>query len=152
MFIEGKLTGERLFFVKKHFNSCPQCNEAVQMALQLNAMEEDLVLEEEEFVQRHAARTSRNLCVIHAEQYILQLHGYNILIDELKEIAILNKWLKKRGVKFKNIGKLLEHFHLKVERKSRCSLADIQKALDSGYPVLVGVDKGELLPEPAYGK
>lgn len=145
MFIEGKLTGERLLFVKKHLNSCPHCNEAVQMAMELNAMEEELVLEEEEFVQRHAARTSRNLCVIHAEQYILQLHGYEVPVEELKEIAILNKWLKKKGVKFKNIGKLLEHFQLEVERKSKSSLADIQKALDSGYPVLVGVDKGELL-------
>jgi hypothetical protein len=152
MFIEGKLTGERMKFVKRHLESCSLCNESVRLALELNAIGGIVELAEDEIVQSNAAKTFKNLCVIYAEQYILQLHGYSFEADELKEIAIRNKWLKKKGVKFKNIGKLLEEYHIEVERKSKCTLTDIQKALDKGYSVMVGVDKGELFASNLFRK
>ena len=41
LFIEGKLSGDRLKFVKQHLESCSLCNEAVRLAMELEAMDKE---------------------------------------------------------------------------------------------------------------
>ena len=145
-FVEGTLTGERLLFVKRHLETCSLCNEAVRLILELNAMEKERPVIEIEYdiVSDYAAQAGRKLCVIYAEQYILQSFGYSVSLDELLTIAKQNKWIKHQGIQFKNIGKLLEYFSVEVERKTHASLVDLQNALKQGTHVIVGVDAGEL--------
>lgn len=146
MFIEGTLTGERLLFVKQHLKTCSLCNESVRLTMELNAMEKEQAVFEPEYdiVSAFAAQAGRKLCVIYAEQYILQLYGITASIDSLLAIAKQNKWIKHQGIQFKNIGKLLEYFSVEVERKTHASLADLQIALKQGSQAIVGVDAGEL--------
>ena len=146
MFVEGTLTGERLLFVKRHLEACSLCNEAVRLTMELNAIEIEHPFVEMEYniVSDYAAQADRKLCVIYTEQYILQQYGIAVSIEELLTIAKQNKWIKHQGIQFKNIGKLLEYFSVKVERKTDASLTDLQNALKQGYQVIVGVDSGEL--------
>lgn len=146
MFVEGTLTGERLQFVKRHLENCGLCNDTVRLAMELNAMEAEqtVVSSEPYIVSSFAAKADRKLCVLYAEQYILQHLGIIVSIDELLAIAKQNKWIKHQGIQFKNIGKLLEYYSLKIERKTNASLTDLQNALSKGHPVIVGVDAGEL--------
>ncbi len=154
MFVEGTLTGERLLFVKRHIETCSLCNESVKLTMVLNAMEIKQPINKPEYdiVPAFAAQADRKLCVLYAEQYILKSYGYSVSIDELLTIAKQNNWIKHQGVQFKNIGKLLEHFSVKVERKTHATLADLQNALAQGHLVMVGVDAGELFATSFFKK
>jgi hypothetical protein len=154
MFVEGTLTGERLLFVKRHLEACSLCNEAVRLTMELNAMEIEHPFVEMEYniVSDYAAQADRKLCVIYTEQYILQQYGIAVSIEELLTIAKQNKWIKHQGIQFKNIGKLLEYHSIQVERKTDASLADLQKALQTGHYVMVGVDAGELFAQTQLKK
>lgn len=154
MFVEGTLTGERLLFVKRHLEACSLCNEAVRLTMELNAMEIEHPFVEMEYniVSDYAAQADRKLCVIYTEQYILQQYGIAVSIEELLTIAKQNKWIKHQGIQFKNIGKLLEYFSVRVERKTDASLTDLQNALKQGYQVIVGVDAGELFAQTQLKK
>jgi len=114
--------------------------------MELNAMEiEQPVIEPGyDIVSDYAAQAGRKLCVIYAEQHILQTLGYSVSQEELLSNAMQNKWIKHQGIQFKNIGKLLEYFYVEVERKTHASLADLQSALQQGNQVIIGVDAGEL--------
>jgi hypothetical protein len=154
MFVEGTLTGERLLFVKRHLEACSLCNEAVRLTMELNAIEIEHPFVEMEYniVSDYAAQADRKLCVIYTEQYILQQYGIAVSIEELLTIAKQNKWIKHQGIQFKNIGKLLEYHSIQVERKTDASLADLQKALQTGHYVMVGVDAGELFAQTQLKK
>jgi hypothetical protein len=154
MFVEGTLTGERLLFVKRHLEVCSLCNEAVRLTMELNAIEIEHPFVEMEYniVSDYAAQADRKLCVIYTEQYILQQYGIAVSIEELLTIAKQNKWIKHQGIQFKNIGKLLEYHSIQVERKTDASLADLQKALQTGHYVMVGVDAGELFAQTQLKK
>lgn len=145
-FIEGTLIGEELQYVKAHIESCSDCNEMVLWAMEMNATEPETSSEinEPAIVPAFAAQADRKLCVLYTEQYILQQFGIDVSIEELLIVAKQNKWIKHQGVRFKNIGKLLEYHSIKVERKTNASLTDLQKALQKGLYVMVGVDAGEL--------
>ena len=154
MFVEGTLTGERLLFVKRHLEACSLCNEAVRLTMELNAIEKEHPFVEMEYniVSDYAAQADRKLCVIYTEQYILQQYGIAVSIEELLTIAKQNKWIKHQGIQFKNIGILLEYHSIQVERKTDASLADLQKALQTGHYVMVGVDAGELFAQTQLKK
>jgi len=145
MFVEGTLANGRMLFIKRHLETCVLCNEAVRLTMELNSIEiEHPVISDIDIVHSFAAQADRKLCVLYTEQYILQLFGIKLSIDELLAIAKQNKWIKHQGVQFKNIGKLMEYHSIQVERKTNNSLADLLNALDKGHPVIVGVDAGEL--------
>ena len=146
MFVEGALSGERFISIKRHLESCRLCNEVVRLTMELNAVdfEQEVFVPEYDIVSDFAAQAGRKLCVIYAEQHILQSLGYSVSLEELLTIAKQNKWIKHQGIQFKNIGKLLEYFSVEVERKTHASLADLQNTLKQGSHVIVGVDAGEL--------
>lgn len=153
-FVEGTLNGEDLPYVKTHIESCPDCNEMVLLAMEMNASIDGEYREmpEPEIVPAFAAHADRKLCALYAEQYVLQHLGIMVNMEELLTIAKANKWIKHQGVQFKNIGKLLEYYSVQVERKTDASLADLQKALDKGHLVIVGVDSGELFAQTRLKK
>lgn len=153
-FIEGTLSGEDLQYVKTHIESCPDCNEMVLLAMEMNASfnGEYREMPEPEIVPAFAAQADRKLCALYVEQYVLQQLGISVSMEELLTIAKQNKWIKHQGVQFKNIGKLLEYHSVQVERKTDASLADLQKALDKGNLVIVGVDSGELFAQTRLKK
>lgn len=153
-FIEGTLTGEKLRYVKAHIEDCTECNEMVVLAMEMNVAFDGEYIEitEPEIVPAFAAQADRKLCALYAEQYVLQQLGITVSMEELLTIAKQNKWIKHQGVQFKNIGKLLEYYSVQVERKTDASLADLQKALDKGHLVVVGVDSGELFAQTRLKK
>lgn len=145
-FIDGKLTGDRLVSILGHLKVCTICNEAVLLTVEVGLLPENQSIGKAEGkkAHRHAALTGKNLCVIYAEKYILQLYGHPVTVTDLKKMALSNGWLKTKGIKFKHIGNLLEQFGIEVKRKSKGSLSEIKTALDRGHHVIVGVDAGEL--------
>lgn len=147
-FIEGILTGDRLIRIKEHLDSCSLCNDIVKLAIELDTTgqeSKDQYLEDPA-IQKLAALSKWNLCVLLAEKYILQLFEFKFDMITLMELSNKHGWLSKGGVQFKNIGKLLEFFGFEVERKTNAVPEDIIKALEQGYKVIVGVDEGELFP------
>ncbi|NVO20241.1 MAG: hypothetical protein HXX13_11100 [Bacteroidetes bacterium] len=145
-FIEGNLTGHRLTRIKEHLDSCSLCNDMVKLAMEFDVVieEQNNLLMEDPASQKIAALSKRNLCVLHAEMYILQLFKFKVDLITLLELSDKYGWLSKGGVQFKNIGKLLEFFGFKVERKTNALPKDINEAIEQGYKIIVGVDKGEL--------
>jgi hypothetical protein len=147
LFIEGKLKGQHYLLIKKHIETCGLCNETVRLALELSAVDMEMVMGQEiKVANKRAAKAGRNLCVVFAEHYILQVRNCPVDLDSLVSTAIHRKWLGRKGIKFKNIGKILELFEVEVDRRMNGTLADIEKALAKGYQVIVGVDAGELFP------
>jgi hypothetical protein len=154
MFIEGKLTGDRLVWIKKHLDSCSLCNEMVRLAMELDMIGEESKdkYKEDSASQKLAALSKWNLCVLQAEMYIMQFFKFKFDMITLMELSDKHGWLSQGGVQFKNIGKLLEFFGFEVKRKTNASPADIQNALAQGYHVIVGVDQGELFPHSKLNK
>jgi hypothetical protein len=167
LFIEGKLSGARLAVIKQHLNFCSLCSEMVKIALIANAAEDinckdlnekltmnkipnnGIYLKHQKpgrIDHRFAAKTGKNFCVLYAEMYILDQFGIRVEFEELVSLAGQNNWLTDHGVQFKNIGKLLEHYNIEVERKLHGSLPDILDALTNNHYIIVGVDVGELFP------
>lgn len=65
-----------------------------------------------------AASSCRNLCVIRSELAVLQKRGKEVTEEELIQIALKQHWYEEeKGTPLKYIGKLVESFGLKVERR-----------------------------------
>ena len=89
--------------------------------------------------------TTRNLCAVQCEAYILQQCGIDIPCCTLAEQAQAKGWLKPEGMPLANIGKLLELQGFSVFRKYLASIRDIHQALTNGHHLLAVIDGGELV-------
>jgi len=153
-FVEGSLSGEELTSVKKHLDMCSLCNDVVRMVLELDfpGKLHEIKLWHDPAIQKRAALSEHNLCVLYAEMHILKVNGILVSLTELMDLSVQHGWLTQKGVQFKNIGKILEHYGLPVERKTNATTADIRIALGKGFQVIVGVDAGELFPHSGIEK
>lgn len=89
--------------------------------------------------------TTRNLCAVQCEAYILQQQGIDIPFDSLVEQAQSSNWITSEGMPIANIGKLLELHGFSVSRKYLASIKDIQQALANGHHLIAVIDGGELV-------
>lgn len=87
-----------------------------------------------------------NECAIYAQLFALEeLTGEHYEPDQLVAIAEENGWFHN-GTSMEDMGKLLEHFDLKVE-KDTYNIQEIEDALSEGKQVIVGLDSAEIWQE-----
>lgn len=88
-----------------------------------------------------AAANPDNLCSFECEAFILQHLDYDIDHWSLLEEAKANNWVRESGTPLHLVGKLLELRGLNVERKYDTTIAELEKAVDSGKQVIAIIDK-----------
>jgi hypothetical protein len=85
-------------------------------------------------------------CAVVSQEFLIdRFTGVDHTEAELVEVAEANQWYQPgAGTTEDDVGKLLEHYGIPVERSHGGSLADVESALDSGAGVLVSVDSDEI--------
>ena len=86
-----------------------------------------------------------NYCCLECEKYLLKKFDIEFDREQLLSDAIRNGWQKENGTALHNIGRHCEKFGLATLRRYKCSMEDIEKALNAGNGVIAAVDGGELL-------
>jgi hypothetical protein len=81
-------------------------------------------------------------CAIAAQRGILESHlGHAVSEEELRDVAVREHWYQPgAGTQGADVGRLLEHFGIPVERTYGCRLTTLFAALQEHRSVLVGVD------------
>lgn len=106
-------------------------------------------LAELEKIARIASAPDGALCAIMCEEYILHVFGIHKTLEELRILAATMDWLKPEGVEIMDLGAIPEHYGLTVAKRAPADLEDLERALNRGYQVIVAVDGGELIGNPA---
>ena len=102
-----------------------------------------------ERIARLATTSDDVLCAIMCEQFILHVFGIHKTLEELRILASMKGWLTDEGVEVTKLGAILEHYGLTVNKRAAAELEDITEALEKGEEVIVAVDGGELIGNPA---
>ncbi len=85
-----------------------------------------------------------NTCAVCAQEFVLEaLTGREFDMDELRELAEDNGWFDD-GTPLWDVGNLLEHYGLQVEKFTGGTCEDIQDCLNAGGKVIVSVDSDEV--------
>lgn len=86
-----------------------------------------------------------NSCAIVAQEEILNALGINLNEEQLVQIAEEHDWYdEKIGTAPQNIGKLLEFAGVAVDREYDCGLEDLERWLQQGEKIIVGVNSQEI--------
>ena len=85
-------------------------------------------------------------CAIASPEFVLeQFFDHDFTESELRDLAEENGWYTPGGgTPMNDVGNILEHFGLNVERSVNNSLEDLEKCLSEGGQVIVGIDADEL--------
>lgn len=85
-------------------------------------------------------------CAVASQEFVLeQLTGQDFEEAELRELAEENGWyMPEAGTPVDDVGNILEHMGLTVERSQDNSIDDIAQCLQDGGQVIVAVDSSEL--------
>lgn len=102
-----------------------------------------------ERIARLATTSDGALCAIMCEQFILHVFGIHKTLEELRILASSKDWLKEDGVEVMDLGAIPEYYGLTVNKRAPADINDIVDALAIGYEVIVAVDGGELIGNPA---
>lgn len=102
-----------------------------------------------ERIARLATTSDGVLCAIKCEEFILHVFGIHKTLDELRILALTKKWLKEDGVEVMDLGAIPEYYGLTVSKRAPADMTGIVDALKQGYQVIVAVDGGELVGNPA---
>jgi len=106
-------------------------------------------LAELERIAKLATTCDGALCAIMCEEFILHVFGIHKTQEELRILAASKDWLKADGVEIMDLGAIPEYYGLTVAKRAPADLEDIEKAIKRGYQVIVAVDGGELVGNPA---
>lgn len=83
-------------------------------------------------------------CAVACQEFVLEfLTGKEYTEDELREIAEEHGWYD-RGTAIEDVGKILEHEGITVEREWNEDISDIEEALAKGDCVIVALDADEI--------
>ena len=102
-----------------------------------------------ERIARLSRTTDSALCAIMCEVYILHVFGIHKTLEELRILASSKRWLTEEGVEMMALGAIPEYYGLTVAKRAPADLEDIERAIARGYQVIVAVDGGELVGNPA---
>lgn len=85
-------------------------------------------------------------CAVASQEFVLeQFFDQDFNESELRDLAEENGWYTPAGgTPMNDVGNILEHFGLDVERSINNSLEDLEKCLSDGGQVIVGIDADEL--------
>lgn len=106
-------------------------------------------LAELERIAKLATTTDGALCAIMCEEFILHVFGIHKTQEELRILAASKDWLKADGVEIMDLDAIPEYYGLTVAKRAPADMEDIEKAIKRGYQVIVAVDGGELVGNPA---
>lgn len=102
-----------------------------------------------ERIARLAATSDGFMCAIKCEEFILHVFGIHKTLEELRILASTKEWLKDDGVEMLDLGAIPEYYGLTVSRRAPAELDGIIRAIRQGHQVIVAVDGGELIGNPA---
>lgn len=102
-----------------------------------------------ERIARLATTSDGFMCAIKCEEFILHVFGIHKTLDELRILASTKEWLKDDGVEMLDLGAIPEYYGLTVSKRAPAELNDIAQAIRHGHQVIVAVDGGELIGNPA---
>lgn len=85
-------------------------------------------------------------CAVASQEFVLEtLTGRDFTEAELRDLAEQNGWYDPDGgTPMDDVGNILEHMGLNVNKSQGNSIEDIEKCLANGGEVIVGVDSSEL--------
>lgn len=89
------------------------------------------------------------LCAIKCEEFILHVFGIHKTLEELRILASTKDWLKEDGVEMLDLGAIPEYYGLTVNKRAAGDIKSVADALSNGHQVIVAVDGGELIGNPA---
>jgi len=85
-------------------------------------------------------------CAIQSQHLILEQFGINVSQEEMIEVAKLNGWYAEGyGTPLDCVGKLLEHYGVRVEATEGNNIFNLASELSKGHQIIVSVDSGELV-------
>lgn len=87
-----------------------------------------------------AAVDGENLCALQCEKYILKRFGKKCDDEKLEQESRNNYWLRDSGTPLFNIGRMLEHNDLYVDRKVDVSLENLKQKKEEGNYVIAIVN------------
>jgi len=102
-----------------------------------------------EKIARLSATSDGALCAIKCEAFILHVFGIHKTLEELRLLASIKEWLKEDGVEMMDLGAIPEYYGLTVNKRAPADVESIIHALSCGHQVIVAVDGGELIGNPA---
>ena len=106
-------------------------------------------LEKLKKIARLATTSGGALCAIKCEEFILHVFGIHKTLEELCILASAKHWLKDDGVELLDLGAIPEYYGLVVNKRAPGDLDSIVSAIQAGHQVIVAVDGGELVGNPA---
>lgn len=85
-------------------------------------------------------------CAVASQEFILEeISGLEFEEADLRDLAERNGWYDPNGgTPMDDVGNLLEHMGLQVERSQGNDIGDLEECLANGGKVIVGVDSGEI--------
>ncbi len=85
-------------------------------------------------------------CAVASQEFVLeQLTGREFDESDLRELAEEQGWYSPEGgTPMDDVGNILEHMGLTVERSQGNSIEDLERCLENGGEVIVGVDSSEI--------
>lgn len=85
-------------------------------------------------------------CAVASQEFVLeQLTGREFNESDLRELAEEQGWYSPEGgTPMDDVGNILEHMGLTVERSQGNTLRDLEECLQNGGEVIVGVDSSEI--------
>ena len=85
-------------------------------------------------------------CAVASQEFVLEeLTGQEFEESDLRDLAEANGWyMPQAGTPMDDVGNILEHMGLDVERSQGNSIDDIAQCLQDGGQVIVAVDSSEL--------
>ena len=159
-FVLGKTTTKEWFAVSAAMQKHPSVRRMVQLSMELNnklsgkrpianplgqsackmfAMNHSTLP-----VDRLAATSKANDCVVRCEQFVLNERGREQQYETLLAQAQTNDWIQEKGMPLYNIGRLLELAAFSVARMFNGSLNTIKDELEAGCSVIVALNAESL--------
>ena len=96
---------------------------------------------------RQALKDTDALDALRCHQYVLDVFGIHLSLEELRSLAEDHRWFGNEGMAFSDLDKIPVYYGLEV-RVGQYTLEGLTKAIDQGSQLLVAVDGGELMGNP----
>lgn len=91
-------------------------------------------------------------CALVSQEFVLEeLTGREYTEDQIIDIAEENGWYDGNGTAPMDVGKVLEHEGIEVERNWDSDISDIEDTLENDGCVIVGLDSDEIWTENTEG-
>ncbi len=111
-----------------------------------NTGDDGLIGDPDAAIDSWHTQESQDTCAVVSQEFVLEmLTGEEFSEDDLRDLAEENGWYSPGGgTSMYDVGNILEHYGLNVERSEGNDISDIEQCLEDGGQVIVGVDSSEL--------